>query len=732
MQQDFDIIIATDLRLPGGSSSSTAEEIKAQHRAGYKTGLLHIPNPAMKKGRAFNEKIVDCLRLGYVDLVEPEYKFKAKLIIIRNPKGVEYFNNDSLSYTLEHCLIVGNGPSYDKNGHYYDIPKIDKIAQSRFTSYEWAPIGPLVRDQFEEYKDSIIIRDRDWSNIIDVGDWTNKRDQPIREIPVIGRVSRDQYMKWPENRDDIIAAYPIDKAIDVKVLGGAKTAFSVLEEIPSNWHVYPYGSVTAQAFLKEIDFFVYFHHSGLVEAFGRVILEALASGVVVILPSHFKPLFGDSCIYATPKDVRSIVNKYHSDWSLYQEQSKKAYQFAVDNFSYELHLTRLEEIIGKPNKRRITKTKHKSKTSITKKGQTVLFMSSNGSGVGHLTRLMAMARRSSHNITPIFLTLSQAVKVVEESGFFVEYLPSNSYLNGESSSSWHQLLEQRLNEIYDTHQPDAIVFDGTYPYKGLMSFIKEHPEIKSVWSRRAMWKKTSEELGYSLAELSQNFSLVIEPGDLSESADTGATVAERHNAYIVDPVTYLDKKELLSKNKARATLELPQDKIIGLIQLGAGNINDTSSIINNLLSVYRGVPNLIICVTKSAIANQDVSEKFPNLVGISHYPLSELLNAFDFAIGAAGYNSFHEFINFGIPTLIIPNVHAKLDSAINRVSYVESRGALLVALEDDIEDIKTKASSLLNTETRKSLKENMDKIKRPNGAAKAMSRIEKLILESEK
>ena len=54
----------------------------------------------------------------------------------------------------------------------------------------------------------------------------------------------------------------------------------------------------------------------------------------------------------------------------------------------------------------------------------ILFTTSNGTGLGHLTRSMAIARRLGAEIEPLFLTLSAAAPVVREMGYPVEYVPS--------------------------------------------------------------------------------------------------------------------------------------------------------------------------------------------------------------------------------------------------------------------------------------------------------------------
>ncbi len=78
------------------------------------------------------------------------------------------------------------------------------------------------------------------------------------------------------------------------------------------------------SFLAELDFFVYYHHPAWVEAFGRNILEALASGLPAILPPHFRPLFGDAAFYAEPAEVPSVLGRLYSSRAAYEDMVARA------------------------------------------------------------------------------------------------------------------------------------------------------------------------------------------------------------------------------------------------------------------------------------------------------------------------------------------------------------------------------------------------------------------------
>ncbi len=114
-------------------------------------------------------------------------------------------------------------------------------------------------------------------------------------------------------------------------------------------------------------------------------------------------------------------------------------------------------------------------------------MSSNGVGLGHLTRLMAIARRLTH-ADPVFLTMSQAFRVVEAAGWPVKYLPFHE-LSGCNVEHWNEWLQYEIEQIL-TKRPRVrtVVFDGSNPYSGLLKAFAS-TDLSKVWIQRGMWKK---------------------------------------------------------------------------------------------------------------------------------------------------------------------------------------------------------------------------------------------------
>lgn len=294
----------------------------------------------------------------------------------------------------------------------------------------------------------------------------------------------------------------------------------------------------------------------------------------------------------------------------------------------------------------------------------VLLMSSNGAGMGHLTRLLAYAQHLPPRIEPYVLSLSQAVPVVAGFGYRYEYLPSAGAL-GMTSALWQPLFAERLAEAVGRIAPTLVVFDGTHPYRGIDQARAAHPDVRWVWSRRGMWKtgRNSDQLAKSAW-----FDEVIEPGDLAAEADRGASASAP--AFRVGPVTLVDGAELVTRAEARAALGLPADGRIGLVSLGAGNINDTTGEVGGAAAALRA-NDCAVAVTDVAIAE---SAHTADVHLVRAYPLARFYRAFDVVISAAGYNSFHELLRLGVPALFVPNTETSLDDQVARATYAGERG----------------------------------------------------------
>jgi hypothetical protein len=356
---------------------------------------------------------------------------------------------------------------------------------------------------------------------------------------------------------------------------------------------------------------------------------------------------------------------------------------------------------------------------------TVLFVSSNGTGMGHLARLTAMARRSGNDVRPQFLSMSRAVPVVEAEGFAWEYVPSRDDL-GIGPRRWNRQLQRRLARVLLRDRPAAVVFDGTYPYDGLLGGLaaarSAGVDVRAVWSRRGMWRPGGDR---GQLRRAARFDLVVEPGDLAAAADRGST-AGRTDAVKVGPVTLLDAGELVPREEAAAALGVDPARPTALLTLGAGNVRDLTGDRQRFLDRLLAVPDLQVVVTHALIADQ-ADELGDRVRATSVFPISRYFRAVDLAVAAAGYNSFHELVGFGVPTAFVPNPSMPLDDQPARARWAAGAGAALCLEEVTDAAVDAAVEQLADPSARAALAARCREVAQPNGARDAMAAVEGVV-----
>jgi predicted glycosyltransferase len=641
-------------------------------------GLVQLNGPLVAKVGPVNPAIAGLVRAGAADLLVGRAPVSARLVVFRHPGVLQAAASQLPAVSAQQAVILANSGPRDATGAVvYDVGLAHRAAREALGMDPlWAPIGPLVRAEIVGEVPAGRMMEQDWFNVIDVDAWEPSvpSEAWAGERPVVGRHSRPSPQKWPSDAATMRAVYPVDGSWDVRILGGADPVERVLHRVPPSWQVMEFGELAPGTFLQGLDFFVYYHDPKWVEAFGRTILEALASGVVAVLPPHFEPLFGDAAVYAEPEQVREVVEALRADRLAYVAQRDRARRLVRERFSYEAHVERVRALIGPPGEatpadpagvgvRRPVRHTHRRRAP---GGPRIMLMSSNGAGMGHLTRLFSYATRLGEDARAHIVSLSQAAPLAGRLGLSYEYLPSSKALS-MPPRSWRPIFRDRVGDAIDRFDPDVVVFDGTWPYGGMEQIRSEHPEARWVWSRRAMWRE-----GRNQEQLAKTswFDAVLEPGDLAEPYDRGVTVtAEAHR---VGPVTLVDRDGLEPRNQARAALGLPADGPLALVSLGAGNINDTTSDVGAAIHALAGL-GVGVCVTVPGIAVAGAAAG-EDIHLVRDYPLARRFAAFDVVVSATGYNSFHELLRMGVPSLFVPNSSTSLDDQEARARFAADHG----------------------------------------------------------
>src|SRR5919109_128277 len=318
----------------------------------------------------------------------------------------------------------------------------------------------------------------------------------------------------------------------------------------------------------------------------------------------------------------------------------------------------------------------------------ILFVTSNGTGFGHLTRCIAIGKRLEPGLEPVVFTLSAAAPIVRRLGFRVEHLPSYRTPGAGSEWSWHRRLRDRLRALVGELEPAALVFDGVHPYVSLLDVLREHPELPAAWCRRAMWQPGA---GREFLAGEDVFDLVLEPGELAAEDDRGVTAERRDRALVVPPVVLLDDAELLPRAEAERELGLERGTVNALVAVGAGS-DAVDRNVERCLARLADAPGVQAAALESSISRRLTLPE--GVIAVRDtYPMARFARAFDLTVSAAGYNNFHELIHLGVATLFVP-MRRELDDQAARAGWAAANGVGLACDGPDAPELEAELGEL--------------------------------------
>ena len=348
------------------------------------------------------------------------------------------------------------------------------------------------------------------------------------------------------------------------------------------------------------------------------------------------------------------------------------------------------EMLGK---RKALVGKELSRYNIGKSGQnTILMFPTNGIGFGHFTRMLATAKRmkkTDPSLEIIFFTTMPTLHILKEYGIPSHHVSGANYFRYIDSAKWNALIEEQLVICLEIHQPSMFVFDGAFPYRGMLRAISAFNGLDKVWMRRGTFKKGTNIPVDSIS----HFDLIIHPED-SVQQDV-EEINHGVESISCPPIVLLDENELMSRESARQRLGVPLNSTVVYVQLGAGEINDIQSEIRITIDALMKNKDVHVVLGESMLGSR-LSINLDRVHLLRDYPNSMYYNAFDATIQAGGYNSYHEVRKFRIPTLFYPNLNTGMDDQLARCNAAIDEGWGMVLENRNEISINTGVEELLS------------------------------------
>jgi glycosyltransferase involved in cell wall biosynthesis len=319
----FDVVIATDFRIRGGGVNSVLEEATQMKALGLRVGALQLDAVTLKRlDWTMSEHAASRLAELQIPLLNGLESVEAPLTVVRYPPAFAALPTVAPRIDTETAVIVINQPPQRLEGRkpFYS-PSVCHANAKEFLGTEpsWWPNGPDARAAMREYSGEVPLAGADWLNVIgtfasdEIIEARVRRLEQLERPVVIGRHARDVANKWPSKKRLLRSCYPDDGLFSIHVLGGAERPQQILGRLPTNWTVWEYGQREVHEFLAEVDVFVFFPHQSRIEPMARSIIEALAAGMPVLLPSRFEPIYGTAPIYCEPEQVIPLLHGFVRD-----------------------------------------------------------------------------------------------------------------------------------------------------------------------------------------------------------------------------------------------------------------------------------------------------------------------------------------------------------------------------------------------------------------------------------
>jgi predicted glycosyltransferase len=355
----------------------------------------------------------------------------------------------------------------------------------------------------------------------------------------------------------------------------------------------------------------------------------------------------------------------------------------------------------------------------------ILCYAMNGLGLGHLTRLLAIALRIKEQYPQcdiLFATTSDADNLLSRYGIPYVHLPSKKVAaHGQiGSRRLARLYNALINPLLDTWQPHVFITDTqvTGSLNDTLHYLRYGSALK-VFVHRS--RKLS---SYTQAQIQAQrfYHLVVVPHFLHQF-----TVPEPLGFNVPffwsGPILLQERHEALSRAEARKQLGVTNNHMLVFLSLGGGGDESDPALLMRVLQCLEHVQGIQIVLARGALRTFTIISDHNRVIETDTFPVSTYFNALDMAISASGYNTFHELMHFGVPTIFIPRPRG-YDDQLERAEQAAQKGCCLVCPEEDIDThLPQLVNDLMEPAMQQQLSQNAAAFVSVNGASLAAHEI---------
>jgi UDP:flavonoid glycosyltransferase YjiC (YdhE family) len=382
----------------------------------------------------------------------------------------------------------------------------------------------------------------------------------------------------------------------------------------------------------------------------------------------------------------------------------------------------------------------------------LLFYAVNGLGLGHVVRLLAIARkvrRRAPDAEILFLTSSEADSIVYREGFAALKVPSKNIReeSGLRKKTFLKLVQSVVWSAVNSFDPDTLVVD-TFPVGNLQELA---PLL--TWELRKIFVFREQREEMARRPILQNalrlYDRVIVPHDETSEVP----LPEGMSATKVGPILIRDEDELFSREEARRRLGLASDATVVYASFGGGGDPEVDRCLRLVLQAVRERPSWQVVLAPGPlyrgengdgrearaasggvlgwlgvgargrpVAASETAALLHDLDGramvLDHFPAIEVFRAFDLSVAGVGYNTSHELLHAGVPGVYIPFPRV-VDDQGARARWIADAGAGLALAAPDFEGVRDALSQLAEPGVREAMSKRARRMVPQSGADRA-------------
>ena len=327
-----------------------------------------------------------------------------------------------------------------------------------------------------------------------------------------------------------------------------------------------------------------------------------------------------------------------------------------------------------------------------------------------MERILAELR--TYGIQTVHVTNDKGIRMPNNTKLHsIYFIPSRVEFDDMIPRTWNRKIEQIVSGILDTFHPRTMIFDGDYPFRGILNAISLRPEMNRFWVRESM-------LNFKISSLPIDgfdiFDAIIHP-TLTRRDDPDSIIGGSGTIFCNPIIGQVNSKQCITEIRERVGLK---GKQLIFSQISNSIIN-RNEVFERLLA-QKGAH--VLCFSTS-IPKQ--YKHHLNVTIIDHLSTHEAIQASDVCVISPDFFNIYSVFSLRKPTLCVAESKLHLDS-IQREFATQTLPIVLIGDENDGNFIGDGIERLMHPELQQQLIERMEGMMLADGTSELCDYINKL------